>query len=100
MLNAMNKVLRDCIPEITMPFLDDILMKECAIEEKDETMDDQGCQKFIINHIYDWEKLLRKLEDVGLTLSGEKSAFGQEEILVVGHLCGCYGRKRPQQRST
>ena len=24
MMNAMNKVLRDCIPEITMPFLDDI----------------------------------------------------------------------------
>ena len=24
MVNAMNKVLRDCIPDITMPFLDDI----------------------------------------------------------------------------
>ena len=93
MMNAMNKVLRDCIPEITMPFLDDIPMKGCAVEEKDETMDDRGCRKFVVDHIHDCEKVLRKLEDVHLTLSGEKSAFGQEEILVVGHLCGPYGRR-------
>ena len=80
MMNKMNKVLRDCIPEITMLFLD-------------ETMDDLGCQKFVVDHIHDCEKVLRKLEDVQLTLSGEKSAFGQEEILVVGHLCGPYGRR-------
>ena len=86
MMNAMNKVLRDCIPEITMSFLDDIPMKGCAVKEKDETMDDQGCGKFVV------EKVLRKLENVHLTLSEEKSAFGQEEILVFGHLCGPYGR--------
>ena len=37
--------------------------------------------------------MLQKLEDANLTFSGEKSAFGQPEILVVGHLCGSYGRK-------
>ena len=36
MENAMNKVLRDCIPEITMPFLDDIPIKGSLEEEKDE----------------------------------------------------------------
>ena len=61
MMNAMNKVLRDCIPEITMPFLDDIPMKGCAVEEKDETMDDRGCRKFMVDHIHDCEKVLRKL---------------------------------------
>jgi hypothetical protein len=25
--------------------------------------------------------------------SGEKSAFGQPEIMVLGHLCGAYGHK-------
>ena len=55
-------------------------------------MDDRGCRKFVVDHIRDCEKVLRKLEDVHLTLSGEKLAFGQEEILVVGHLCGPYGR--------
>ena len=28
-----------------------------------------------------------------LTLSGEKSTFGKDEILIVGHLCGPYGRR-------
>ena len=93
MMNVMHKVLRDCIPQITMPFLDDILMKGCAVEERDEALDVQGCRKFVANHIRDCETVLRKLEDAGLTLSGEKSAFGQKEILVVGHLCGPYGRK-------
>ena len=46
----MNKVLRNCIPEITMSFLDHIMIKGYAIEEKDETMDDQGCRKFIVDH--------------------------------------------------
>ena len=66
-----------------MSFLDDIPMKGCAVEEKDETMDDRGCRKFVVDHIHDCEKVLRKLEDVHLTLSGEKSVYGQEEILVV-----------------
>ena len=68
--------------------LDNIPMKGCTVEEKDETMDDHGCRKFVVDHIRDCEKVLRKLEDVHLTLSGEKSAFEQEEILVVRHLCG------------
>ena len=93
MMNAMNKVLHDCIPKITMPFLDDIPIKGCAEEDKNETMDHSGCRKFVKDHIIDCEKVLESLEQVHLTLSGEKSAFGQREILVVGHLCGPYGRK-------
>ena len=52
-------------------------------------MDDRGCRKFVVDHIHDCEKVLRKLEDVHLTLSKEKSAFGQEQILVVVIL-GCF----------
>ena len=47
----------------------------------------------MIDHIKYCEKVLHKLEDANLTLSGEKYAFGQLEVLVVGHLCGLYGRK-------
>ena len=38
MVNAMSKVLRDCIPDITMPLLDDIPIKGCPVEEKDESV--------------------------------------------------------------
>ena len=84
MVNAMNKVLRDCVPDITMPFLDDIPIKGCPVEEKDETIGPDGCWKFVATHIDDCEKVLQRLEDARLTFSGEKSSFGQSEIMVVG----------------
>jgi hypothetical protein len=95
MLNAMNKVLRDCIPDITMPFLDDIPIKGCPVAEKDKTIGPDGCRKFVATHMDDCEKVLQKLEDARFTFSGEKSAFGQPEIMIVGHLCG---RNRPRPR--
>ena len=91
MMNALNTVLSDYISEKMMPLLDDIQMQECAVEEKDEAMDDRGCRKFVVDLIHDCEKVPQKLEDVHLTLFGEISALGLEEILVVKHLCGPYG---------
>ena len=43
-----------------MPFLDDILMIGCEVEEKDESMDDLGCRKFVVDQIHNYEKVLRK----------------------------------------
>ena len=37
MVNAMNKVLRDCISDITMPFLANIPIKGCPEDAKEET---------------------------------------------------------------
>ncbi|KAL3685686.1 hypothetical protein R1sor_003708 [Riccia sorocarpa] len=93
MQNAMHKVLREFVPEITIPFLDDIPMKGCATEEKDETLDATGCRKFVSDHIRDVGKILNRLREVHLTLSGEKSRFGVPEILVVGHVCDSSGRR-------
>jgi hypothetical protein len=87
MINAMNKVLRDCIRDITMPFLDDILIKGCPLEEKnDETIKPDGCRKFVATHVNDCEKVMQRLEDARLTFSEEKSAFGQ---------LGDHGRRTP-----
>ena len=91
MVNALNKVLRDCIPDITMSFLDDISSKGCPVEE--EMIGLHGCRKFVADHVDDYEKVRQRLEGARLTFSGEKSSFGQSEIMVVGHLCGPYGRK-------
>ena len=98
MMNGMNKVLRDFIPEKTMPFLDDVPIKGCAEEDKIETLDAKGCRKFVADHIVDCEKILTRLEEVHLTLSGAKSMFGVKEVLVVGHLCGPYGRKPSMEK--
>ena len=93
MMNAMHKVLADYIPELTMPFLDDVPIKGCYEEEKDETLDQHGCRYFVKKHILDCEKILCTLEDAKLTFSGEKSVFGKPEIVIVGHLCGPFGRR-------
>ena len=71
MVNAMNKVLKDCIPDITMPFLDDIPIKGCSNEEKDESKDKDGCRQFVVDHMKDCEKVLQRLEDANLTFSGD-----------------------------
>jgi len=93
MQNAMNQILNEFVPEKTIPFLDDIPMKGCRNKDKDETMDAGGCREFVKRHIEDVAQILSKLESVNLTLSVEKSSFGVGEILVVGHMCGRYGRK-------
>ena len=63
------------------------------MEDKDDSVGPDGCRRFIADHIGDDEKVLQKLEGARLTFSGEKSAFGKSEIMVVGHLCGPYGQK-------
>ncbi|KAL3700490.1 hypothetical protein R1sor_018512 [Riccia sorocarpa] len=93
MMNDMNKILRDFVPEKTMHFLDDVPIKGCREEEKDETLDSRGCRRYVNDHIADCEKILKRLEEVHLTLSGLKSTFGVREVVIVGHLCGWFGRK-------
>ena len=92
MQNAMNKVLHEFIPAKTRPFLDDIPIKGCNEGEKDTTLRPDGLRQFVGDHMEDVAAILKRLIDARLTLSGEKSAFGQYEIMVVGQLCGPYGR--------
>ena len=94
----MNKVLRDYIPHLTMPFLDDVPIKGCIEQEKNEEVKEDGCRVFVKEHIGDCEKILTRLEEVNLTLSGPKSVFGVNEVLIVGHMCGFYGRRPPPSK--
>ena len=98
MQSAMNRILQRFIPEKTRPFLDDIPIKGCTTSNKDETLMQGGIRKFVYDHIQDVEAILQRLTEAGVTLSGEKSAFGLQEIVVVGHLCGAYGRKPNQEK--
>ncbi|KAL3689660.1 hypothetical protein R1sor_015969 [Riccia sorocarpa] len=93
MQHMMHKVLRDFVPEVTIPFVDDIPINGCVVEEKDDSIIAEGCRKFVSDHIRDVERILIRLEEIHLTLSGAKSHFGVSEILVVGHLCGAFGRR-------
>jgi hypothetical protein len=93
MQSAMNQILRDFVHEKTIPFVDDISIKSCREGAKDLTLDVDGCRVFMKNHITNVDRILERLEEVDLTLSIDKSKFGFDEIIVVEHLCGRYGRK-------
>ena len=93
MQSAMNQILKDFVHDKTIPFVDDIPIKGCKEEAKDLTLDADGCRMFVRNHINDVDKILKRLEEVDLTLSIDKFKFGFDEIIVVGHLCRRYGRK-------
>ena len=67
-MNARNNVLRYCIPNIMMPFLDEITMKGCLKGEKDVTLGTKGCKCFVFYHIIDCDKIVQSLE--GVTFSG------------------------------
>ena len=86
--NAMNQILKDFVPEKIIPFVDDIPIKGCEEAKRDSTVQDNGCKAFVNEHIKNVDRILSRLEEVDLTLSIEKSKFGTNEILVVGHQCG------------
>lgn len=56
MMNGMYKILRNFIQSIIISFLDDVPIKGCEEERKDETLDLKECRKFVANHIDDCEK--------------------------------------------
>jgi hypothetical protein len=93
MMNAMNKVLANFVLDLTMPFLDNIPIKGCVQEQKDESLDERGCRKFVTKNIDDCEMILKRLQETHLTLSDEKSDFGKSKVIIVRHLCGPYGHK-------
>ncbi|CAM6127329.1 unnamed protein product [Calypogeia fissa] len=98
MQNTMNRILQAFIPDKTRPLLDDIPIKGCATNEKNETPREDGIRQFMWDHIQDVKAILQRLIEVGVTLSGEKSAFGLKEVLVVGHMCGSYGHKPNEEK--
>ena len=74
-----------------MPFLEDIPITRCPVEEKDESVGPDECRRILADHINDCEKVLERPEGARLTFSGEKSAFRESKTLVVEHFFGPYG---------
>lgn len=62
-------------------------------EEKNETMDDKRCCKFVSNYNSNYDKILSWLEEVHLILSGAKYTFGVWEVVIIRHLCEWFHHK-------
>ena len=61
------------------------------MEDKDESKDEDGCRRFLIDHIKDSEKVLQKLEDANLmwvlwpeaiSIQGERYSRNERRMCV------------------
>ncbi|GBG88915.1 hypothetical protein CBR_g48527 [Chara braunii] len=84
-------VLGELIPNLVEVFLDDFPIK--GPYEKDETVVRPGIRRFVATHVEDIKKVLVKLEDANLTVSGTKSRWALSSIQILGYIFDKDGRR-------
>jgi hypothetical protein len=93
-------ILKDEIPEHTIPFLDDAsaLAPRSRYERPNSTFEviseNPGIRRFVWEHFVILNRLAQRMKYVGGTWSGTKSKLCYPEVLIVGHLC-CYEGRKP-----
>jgi len=92
-VRVMLTILRDHIPHIALPFLDDIGVKGPRSRYNDEEVPElPGVRKFVLEHIQNLDAVLADLERAGATISAEKSMFCMAGLKIVGYVCDADGR--------
>lgn len=97
-------ILQDEIPDVTLPYVDDIPVKgprtRYEIEgNRFETLPgNPGIRRFIWEHLNDVMRVIQRLKVVGATLSGKKIVLAAAEATIVGHLCTYEGRVAEPER--
>lgn len=91
--------LRDEIPQVTVPFIDDapVLGPASRYELEGggyETIpENAGIRRFVWEHFQNLNRVVQRIKYVGCTWSGKKAYLCVPELLIVGHLC-CYEGRR------
>ncbi len=97
-------LLRDEIPEFTIPFVDDVPVKgpPTRYELPDggyETIpENPGIRRFVWEHLHNVNRIVQRIKHAGGTFSGHKSTFCAPSALVVGHRCTYEGRAVDESR--
>ncbi len=97
-------ILRDEIPHITIPYIDDIPVRGpgTRYQDKDgnfETIpENTGIRRFVWEHFQNLNRIVQRVKYCGGTLSGLKSVLCADEFHVVGHVCSFAGRKPDTDR--
>jgi len=90
-VRTITKILERHIPHHALPFLDDITVKgPQTMYNGEESL--PGVRRYILEHIVWLDGVLADLERAGCTISGAKSHFCKDEIVVVGYRCNGKGR--------
>ena len=97
-------ILRDEIPHVTKPYLDDVPVKgpPTRYELPDGTYEtipeNSGIRRFVWEHMDNLNRILQRVKYAGGTFSGKKSLLCCAEFHVVGHRCTYDGRKPEAKR--
>ena len=91
-------ILQPEIPEVTVPFIDDVPIKgpksRYQLEDGSyETISENpGIRRFVWEHFQNMNRVVQRMKYCGGTFSGHKTTLCAEEIVVVGHRCTYEGR--------
>jgi hypothetical protein len=87
------RILQGHIPDVAMPFLDDVGVKGPKSRYNDEEVPElPGIRKFVLEHIQNLDAVLADLERAGATISAVKSKFCMAGLKIVGYVCDAEGR--------
>ena len=97
-------ILQAEIPEITIPYIDDVPIKgpKSRYLLEDGTYErikkNPGIRRFVWEHFQNLNRVVQRMKYSGGTFSGPKTVLCAEEIMVVGHRCTTEGRKPETDR--
>jgi len=98
------EILKDEIPEFTIPYIDDVPVRGPATRYelepgKYETIpENNGIRKFVWEHMLNVNRILQRMKYSGGTFSGKKTLICAPAIEVLGHKCDFEGRKPIEDR--
>jgi hypothetical protein len=97
-------ILRDEIPEVTRPYIDDVPVRGPATRYElkgggyETIPENNQIRRFVWEHINNVNRVLQRIKYSGATFSGYKTIICAAEIEVLGHMCSYDGRKPTDTR--
>jgi hypothetical protein len=91
-------MLRPEIPEVTVPFMDDLGAKgpKTRYELEDGTYEtipeNPGIRRFVWEHFQSVHRIIQRVKAYGATFSGKKTFIGVPQANILGHICNYEGR--------
>lgn len=97
-------LLQDEIPDVTIPFVDDIPVKgpvtryELENGEYETIPENPGIRRFVWEHLQNVNRVIQRIKHAGGTFSGLKSYLCVPSAIIVGHRCTYQGRIPDEKR--
>jgi hypothetical protein len=91
-------ILRDEIPHLAMPYIDDIPVKgpptryELPDGSYETIPENSGIRRFVWEHYHGISRVMQRFRYVGGTFNGKKLELCRPTVIVVGHKCTYEGR--------